>query len=124
MLNFTAKPTNTPSGIKIEDVNSTAATIVFTQVPESNRAVAYDIEITDTVAQNTTIVSMKHIKLTVGPRSKQIIGFAPETGYRIRLLAVNSVGKGPWSGPVTFTTLMGKKLTHSVLCSTLGGELK
>lgn len=105
-------PAAVPAAPQIKDCEFTANEVVFNwSEPECNGAciTAYAIECAE-----------KSFTTTDANTTYTINGLMPETTYKIRLQAINSIGFGPFSSYTKFTTLPSPPAPPALECTGVG----
>ncbi|CAD6998471.1 unnamed protein product [Ceratitis capitata] len=105
-------PASVPAAPQIKDCEFTANKAVFNWTePECNGApiTAYNIE----YAENLLTTTNANTNYT-------ITELIPETTYKLRLQAINSIGPGPYSSYTKFTTLPSPPLPPVLECTGVG----
>ncbi|XP_011178347.1 fibronectin type-III domain-containing protein 3A isoform X2 [Zeugodacus cucurbitae] len=101
-----------PAAPQIKDYEFTANELVFNWTkPECNGAciTAYTIECAE-----------KSVTITDANTTHTIDGLLPETTYKVRLQAINSIGSGPFSSYTKFTTLPSPPDPPALECTGVG----
>jgi Fibronectin type III domain. len=80
--------------------------ISFHQVPLSDRATNYKIQIISSNSTRTETIT--HHSLNLARRNVEIDDLMGDVEYSVRIKAINRVGDGPWTEWIKTTTVLGK----------------